>query len=634
MKGFLFMLVLFIGHYAISQSQEVPISKSQLLILEDSVFAPGNDTIISISDTVKYRIRNNPYKTSEAFYSKIQGYSNDNKIVNKLIKLLFVQKEAPAETATVSEDFYSSGAYEAYEGLTISGIEIKHVDILEGNVKDTLFTSFSVASKLANKLHVDTWESVIRKSLLFKSGDKIDPGSLADAERIIRQFRFIEDAKIYIRVLNAEEVELILVVKDRLNWGAGFEIRSIDSYRTDLSNRNIVGSGKYTALSWYYQPVSERPHGYEINAGGQNIERSLTNWNVNYTDRLDRKALVANVQKDFISPVIKWGGGIQLSFAQDSIYALDGELSERAFYRLNSQDFWVGRSFALSQQQGSRKNIILTSRLINNRFEDRPDVFPDSAQLFYDRLFSLNEISITSQNYFKSNYIVSFGITEDIPIGFRYSLLYGRDFNDFGALNYYAAKVFWSKYYRGLGYFSLSTRLGVSEKFDGYQNVLKASTDYFSPLINVGRYNIRSFLRIKYTHGNNQPDNKVISLKDVVRDIEGQNITGNGTFAANVESLVFTPWFLYGFRFAPFGYYYGSRVWEDRIGHQSFDYHALGVGLRIKNESLVFDTFEMRVGQFIQAPMGMSPTQFSFRFISRLRFDNMFLLKPTIIPFK
>jgi hypothetical protein len=63
------------------------------------------------------------------------------------------------------------------------------------------------------------------------------------------------------------------------------------------------------------------------------------------------------------------------------------------------------------------------------------------------------------------------------------------------------------------------------------------------------------------------------------------------------EYVLFTPWFFYGFRFAPYlfadvGFISSSR--NPLI--QSSLYAALGLGVRIRNESLAFKTIVLSFG--------------------------------------
>lgn len=633
-KTSLFILFVFNAFAGFSQLDTIRVASSEILILADTIYAPRHDTIIIVSALEKYRVRSNPYKSSEAFYQNMEEFSGGNKITAQLFDLLFVNQTIGTEEAPTDKKRTSNAPFMPYEGFVIRNITIKHVGIIEGSVNDTARIARSAVAKLANRTHLSTWNNVIRNNLLIDIGEPINPYTLADNERILRRLRFIEDARIYIRPLSGNAAEIIVVVKDRISWAFSTGGSNPDNFRLQLYNRNIAGSGKSTSATWFYNAHQQPKSGYEIRVAGQNIDQTITNWELHRLDNADTESWGLNIQKEFVTPEIKYGGGIELRAIKDSTIRLDGERVNNGFYDLKFQDLWIGRSFVLPSRY-NRKNLIIAARYLHNNFDIQPFVTRDSNSIYFNRNLFLGELTFSDQKYMKSNYMLSFGISEDIPIGFRYSIVFGHDANQFYHQNYFGFRFFWSHYFSNLGYLLINQSAGTFDYNSINQGVIKTKLDYVTPLFSTMRYRLRNFFTVEYATGVNQPMYKMLSLRDRVRDIQGSYLTGNGIFTAQVESVIFTPWYFYGFRFAPFAFYTHSNVWDNRIENNTrYRYSSIGGGFRIRNESLVFNTFEFRVSHFLPQLHGASPTRFSFLFSIPLAFNRIFEYKPTLVSYR
>lgn len=73
----------------------------------------------------------------------------------------------------------------------------------------------------------------------------------------------------------------------------------------------------------------------------------------------------------------------------------------------------------------------------------------------------------------------------------------------------------------------------------------------------------------------------------------------------NFEFVMFSPWYFYGFRFAPFVFADVGLISQSRYAFTNSDtYAAIGVGFRIRNESLAFKTIILSFGYIPNAPAG------------------------------
>lgn len=632
---FVILLCLTFGVNA-SPADTVRIKKGELLILKDTIYAPKSDTQIYIKN-LDYRLKKNPYQTSENFYERMREISGQSKITARLFELLYVERSAKTEFAKKPESRNSIEPFLPYENLRIGKIRIKHVDILQGDVNDTSRIATAYYVRVMNRVHINTWNSIIRNTIIVESGEKINPYTLADSERLLRRLQFIQDARIYIKNASDgdnEEAELIVVVQDRFSYGLRFDVGGINEVDSRLINRNIAGIGKYASASHLYNGNSPSPHGYSFQAGGQQIGKLIANLRLNHTRINERQEWGMEIDKPFISPETKYGGGIDLRNLKDSTFRFDGLQEELGYYHLNYQDLWFGRSFRLPSKY-QRQNITFATRWYHSQFQERPYVSTDSNNLYYNRHLILSELSISSQKFLKTNYITSFGISEDIPLGYRLSLIAGRDYNEFFNQDYVGFQIFWSAYITKFGYVFLNQEVGTFQHRTNKRGVFKTNINYFSPLIDLNRYYLRNFLRLSLVHGIDQPTSTNISIEDRIRDLNGITYPGNGAISLAIEQVTFTPWYYYGFRFAPFVYYNVGEVWDYRDDRTySHGYQGLGGGIRVRNESLAFSTLELRLTHFLTGQGLEKTTLFSLSTSVPISFNNIFRFKPTIAAFR
>ncbi len=104
---------------------------------------------------------------------------------------------------------------------------------------------------LANKLHRNTRESVIRDQLLIHSGDRFSRRLLEESERLLRKNRYLYDAEIRAVRYDGNRVDLEVVTRDvwTLNVGANVgRSGGVSSTGFQLQDTNLLGTGKSLTL--------------------------------------------------------------------------------------------------------------------------------------------------------------------------------------------------------------------------------------------------------------------------------------------------------------------------------------------------------------------------------------------------
>ena len=134
--------------------------------------------------------------------------------------------------------------FQKYKDRVIRQIKVQ---ILEFGVSisDTSKRASDKLKRLADKLHSDTKENVIRNNLFFSEGEILSPYLLGDNEKHLRDLSFLQDAKIKIIPISEskDSVDILVLSKDVLSIGGSFRIHSSKSLSLDLSEDNFMGRG-------------------------------------------------------------------------------------------------------------------------------------------------------------------------------------------------------------------------------------------------------------------------------------------------------------------------------------------------------------------------------------------------------
>lgn len=606
------------------------VKKNQSIVFADSVYNANSDTTLIIGSKVDYFVVADKYSGSSKFINALRERAFRTAITRSLYKSLFAEESIPVDTL---EDPQRSEVYfEAYEGTVIRSIRVVKVDVLEGSVVDTLYFSASEVSRLINQFHVNTNNSVIRKQLLFHRGDDLDPYLMADSERNLRSLPYIQDAKIYLKKTSENEnlTDVVIVVKDRFSWAAELK-GNLEEYFLVAGNGNFLGSGNKFEVAYLRSSINEPKNGLSSELSFRNIRKSFVNATFFTGSSFQYQGSGLRISRPFISPEIRYTGEFLYSntlrrkdiLFGDSIYA-DVPVDSRVV------DTWLSKGFNFDR----RKTVNVSVRYLNNKFSQRPLVKSDSNEVYQNRRTVLGGLFFSEINYYKATNILAFNITEDVPVGYLMSVVAGEDQTEFDTRYYTGLQLAYGAF-TPYGYFSFNAGAG---RFWFDQNSINKVADfngnYFTPLINLNGIQNRTFFKGYYFTSDELSAPQVASLitDNRVRNIEGTGIAGNKVISATIESVFFLPKGIYGFRFAPYLFTDFGHVVENRI-RSSFtnNYQTLGAGIRIKNESLIFDTIEFRFATFIKDD-GLNPAlTFNFTVSRPVLFSQINVRKPRLI---
>jgi hypothetical protein len=267
---------------------------------------------------------------------------------------------------------------------------------------------------------------------------------------------------------------------------------------------------------------------------------------------------------------------------------------------------WGGRSFMLNSQTRSR--IVLSARFIKNNVFDRPYATEHSYYRYHNRYITLGSLTFARENFISSNLIYQYGRIEDIPFGTLLELTSGVEINEFFRRTYTGMKVAGGRQIRDFGYLAGSVAAGGFLKDNRYeQGMVQFKSNYHSNLMNAGDYLLRQFIDLDYTIGIRRFTDEYISLSDEsgIRGLISDSLAGTRRLAISFETVAFAPNYLFGFRFAVFFFADMGIIGKDNTRLIGNDFYSgFGIGVRIRNENLVFRTFQIRLAIYPTLPPG------------------------------
>ncbi len=490
--------------------------------------------------------------------------------------------------------------FNQFAGKIIRKITIRSLNPFGTNIYDTSAVACSGVGKALNALHINTRKSVIRKNLLVHRGEAIKPEILADNERILRDLSSIDNARIIVTPTGefSDSVDLIVLVKDV--WSIGFDVPTVttNQIRFRLYDANFLGMNNFLRTNFSVKtkrsPFFRFDGGYYsfININGTFIDASL---DFSHADNGDQHILFA-LNRKFLTNYTRWAGGLNINYYKTTTYFYETRDITTYF---NEQNTWIGGSL-LQARPPDFVRLIITACANRLNFSSRPLISIDSNRIFYNHLQLLTTISISKNNYYLTDYLFAFGKTENLPYGYLFQITIGKEFSDFYQRFYTGLTIAAGDFFEKVGYFQASVKFGSYVYHGGLEDaVLKINSLYFTPLktISRSRYRLRSFISSEYKIGinfrNNNRDfynmNEILKINKIK---DSEILKGTQIIMSKLSTVMYTPWYLYGFRFALYGQIQGGMaagmhqaLWKSRF------VSGFGAGLIIKNENLVFPNF-------------------------------------------
>ncbi len=581
------------------------------------------------------------------FYQKLKKRLYKHRLTRQLYDALFREPYRKPVTRTLERP---ADPYQKYNGRFIGNISFTRLDPFGPRVNDTLRLPANWVERTANSLHATTKKHVVRRGLLFKKGDRLSSSEISDNERILRETPNLLDARIYVLPRrDADTVDILVVTQDVLSTsgGASGDTRSAS---IDLNENNFLGLGHEVRTRTTYRSQLKPRSEDRIGWGFRGLYRVPYIANTFITGQLDfihewnheREGLL--LRREFLSPEIKYAGGLELSRNRQLMltYPLEADSGDVLYWHnYKLLDVWLGRAFRLNvggERFRERARLVTAIRSSNYDFFDRPLVTADTNRILEDRVQNFFSIGIANRNYLRDVQVFGFGRTEDIPYGSLFSITGGTDRGEFRNRYYLGGKVSRGRYYKGFGYLLATVEAGsFVSAGDWEQGVIRAELNYFSRLFSLQTTHVRQFVDLRFIHGVGRFDREFIDIsgRNGIRGIGSAALRGSKGLVLNLETVVFTPITILGFQLATFAYADLGLITPTDVN--MFDgrlYQGYGIGLRVRNENLAFNTFQFRLGFYPNIPNNSRVLRTDFSGFPRTRLPDFGISAPEAVPFR
>ncbi len=565
------------------------------------------------------------------FLDSLKNKASKTLVTKKLYDFIIINRD-PETTKEISGS--SEEKFVNTSGLKIRNIEIKRLNVFGSNINTPDFFEPNRTERLLNKTHFNTNELIIKKNLLFRSGDTISPLTLSDNERYLRELPYIDDARILVVPVSDSLADVIVVTKDIYSLGASASLAGVGKGKVSVFERNIFGMGHEFGIDVPWDIDSTNSPGFGVNYKVNNLGKTFTNLGLFFHDGLGRKTYGIDVGRRLISSATKYAGNITL---RKTITSEDlDSLPEPHPVKYNLQDYWLLRSFLIDNKSVTR--LIVGVRYTNNNVFLHPYIHPDSYHNLQQYRLFLGSVSYSVQRFYKASLIYGYGRTEDIPHGLLFNITAGREFNEFKNRYYAGASVSLGESVNKLGYLYYSAAFGTFINHNKTeQGILSFRANFISNLLYTGRYRLRNFINAEYTRGFDRYYDESLTFicDDGFSGFRNDSIGNTQRLAFNFETVLFSPIDFYGFRFALFGFadagfLFGTNQFVARGEFVS----AFGLGLRVRNDNLILNTLQIRLGFYPNVPPYSITTPLMVSGEQMLRPYNFEPGQPSIVPFK
>ncbi|TNF43064.1 MAG: hypothetical protein EP310_05070 [Bacteroidetes bacterium] len=589
------------------------------------------------ADTVYQAIDKLNSHKQEQFYDSLKYKADQRKLTRLIYDFLISPPRPYVDKKALALNYYSQ-----LEGKIISEIKIKSLDVFGPTFQDTSRTATSKFEKAANKIHTKSNLNTIEKLLLFKVGDVVNPEVIYENERLIRSLPYIKEINIVLEQDSVYSgfVKVLILLKDRFSFGATGNVNGIQSAAFEIYNNNIFGVGHEIAFV-FAGHVNKQPYlGTETYYKIKNINGKFVDISFGYLNTYKSEGFKFNLNKPFITPSIKWGYGAtgMRMFRANYIFQNDVIYSELPM-DLAYYGAWGGHSFQVKQNQPENAQIVFSAAFNTQKFYKRPEIETGEINYFANRTFLLSGLTFTQRRFVQDELVYSYGITEDIPEGFKNEIVYGYDINEFGNRHY--AHLFLSNgnlLINKKGYFYMAGNIGTYYSKRGFdQGQIDVQLSFISKQIHAGQKIFRLFAKTDYTVGMHrlEVENLNLSKNDHIRGFSSREAIGKQRLSLNLEYVLFLRREFYKFNMALFGFADVGVIGSNKefILTQNY-YSGLGMGIRLHNENLVFKTIQLRLAFYPFHPHDMSFVGFVLEEQSKKQFYSFEPTQPAPLRFE
>ncbi len=571
--------------------------------------------------------------------------------LKKTVKKAITGKSIPMTDSSRIYIFNNIASLTSYAGKRINSITIEQqnflssIDSKESNLKD-------IFSKIGNKLQSNSKKRAIRENIFFKEWDLFDPSIIAYNEKWLRDLSYIQDAKILAMITpyDTNQVDVIVVTKDLFSYGGELLINNKDAYAAKLNNINFLGTGNSIQINQNFENQRSPKSGWGYDVGLSNFLGTFISINAGvnqFGNNISNNVLSArknyiSVQRPILHPNSKWLGGMEyLETENENVFPgkWDTIFNQQLNYNLKHKDIWIG--YQLTKQSKRIKlneyKQFIQYRYLENDFRARPIDYLLQLDRNYQNL-KANFLSFTlvRQSVYRTRYLYGLGRYEDLPIGQSLTWTTGYSQIEKDRSAYLGFKFEQYKLSKKENYNHVIANIATSYINKSLQDIrFLSSLEQFSKLkyLNNGlRY--RQILNLSFTQTLKNKYNEALRINSIfgIPQLNREQIKGGTRLSANWETVLYNNRAIWGFKSAPF--VFGNLTYIRAVGNPILKgdiYTAIGSGMRIRNENLIFGTIELKGFYFPRTNQQVSPWNFSLITNLRYKYNSNIVDKPNYV---
>jgi hypothetical protein len=603
-----------------------------------SIFCLLHFSLLAQRDT------SSPHEDSATIKIRQETISQRREFIEKMINNL---KRDTTEVDRANQLKRNEEAFNRYNGMIIRNISVKEFPfgVMIGDTSKRLNNSLT---KMANYLHHQTRARILRNNLFFSKGQVLNPYLMADNVTFLRQLSYLHDAEIKVLPVRpgSDSVDILVEAKDVFSVGGVINTLGIHQSNIQFGEDNFAGTGNAALAYVLFDDKRKKNFAFGGEYNSRNIGGSFIDGKIGYQSFFPTFAgpkednrYYASLTKPLINRYMKWVYELDASYHSTiNMYNTDSIYYSDVRYRYYNVQGWIGyninwKDFTI-QKESKKLRKLISVRLINQKFQDIPEKYNDNFYWQYADLSGvLTTLTFYRQNFYKTQYIYGFGRNEDIPEGLLMSITSGFTIKEnrrrpFIGFNYQRYQFNNKRNYisfiiRAEGYLNRKTFEDIN---------FLGSLGYFDHLKAVGtKWKQRFFLNFDISQQFNSILNEPLfaNSKFGWPEYGNRRLGGNFRTTLKAESEFFSPRSFVGFRFAPF--IFGNVGAFSPYNAKTRILSSIGAGIRIRNESLVFGTIEMKGYYFPQR--NFYNDSFGVSFTTNLTFksNTQFVTKPNFI---
>lgn len=447
--------------------------------------------------------------------------------------------------------------------------------------------------QVSNRLHRTTRDSVILRQLLFREGDPYSRQVIEESERILRENRYLFDAKIHAVDYRGNRVDVVVETRDVWTLKPGFSVGRSGGVSTSmfkLQDQNFLGFGK--ALTFKQGSDIDRDV-LVLRYEDGNVLGSRVRMYVEYSDLSDGSRKLLDLRQPFYSLDSHWGAGLRFltDGRIDSHYLLGERVAE---FRHYETDVVVEGGLSRGLVDGRVRRWSAGVTIEEHEFSevdygDRdhvgpppPDVLPGDRRFVYPWI----AFSSIADRYMEGRDLDQIGRTEDLPLGGRYRFQLGYASEAFGSTQdalVFAARV--DAGFRPAPGRTVLLRAGATGRYSsaGAEDVRLSGRGRFY-WRDFGQHLLFLNVEVDAVHQLDPEDQLLLGGDTGLRGYPLRYQDGDKRFLLTLEQRFFTNF--YPFRLAYIGaavFFDVGRTWGDTEGFDQGLLKNVGVGARLSS---------------------------------------------------